>query len=247
LYAGTRVFVGAHGALAHHPRADGRWYALCKYLQSAAAGQGVPMAARELSAAHPFEEEVPPPRTTLAEEMNVYLLGSEPTEQWPGGPPLPGRGRPLRLAPRVTNLLHFPRRGSQGRFMGAPPQGHDMTRVLVVDDDADTRRMLREALLDAGYAVEGAAHGLAALHSVRRWRPDVILLDLIMPRMHGWAFAEAYRKLPDSSAPIIAMTAAGPEAVRTAATIKPVAVLLKPVDLQELLDLIARHALNRAA
>jgi CheY-like chemotaxis protein len=207
----------------------------------------MPTALRELSAPRPFEEAAPSALAAIGEEMNVYVRDAEPNEPRPGGPLLPSRRYPPRLAPHVTNLLHFPGRGVQGRFMGGPSQGQDTTRVLVVDDDADTRRMLRAALLDAGYAVEGAAHGLAALHSVRRWRPDVILLDLIMPRMHGWAFAEAYRKLPDSSAPIIAMTAAGPEAVRTAATIKPVAVLLKPVDLQELLDLIARHALNRAA
>jgi two-component system response regulator MprA len=131
--------------------------------------------------------------------------------------------------------------------MSAPVRGEGAIRVLVVDDDADTRHMLREALQDEGYGVECAAHGLEALQSVRLWRPDVILLDLIMPRMHGWAFAEAYRKLPDASAPIIAMTAAGPRAARAAATIKPAEVVLKPVDVPELLDLIARHALRDAA
>jgi two-component system response regulator MprA len=131
--------------------------------------------------------------------------------------------------------------------MSAPVRAEGAIRVLVVDDDADTRRMLREALQDGGYAVDCAAHGLEALQSVQMWRPDVILLDLIMPRMHGWAFAEAYHRMPGSSAPIIAMTAAGPGALRAAATIGPTAVVLKPVDITELLDLISRHALRNAA
>ena len=75
-----------------------------------------------------------------------------------GRPGCEGRSR-RRLAYRVTDLLHFPAGGVDSRVMSAPVRAEGAIRVLVVDDDADTRLMLREALRDAGYAVECAAHG----------------------------------------------------------------------------------------
>lgn len=65
-------------------------------------------------------------------------------------------------------------------------------RVLVVDDEADVRDYLRMALEDAGFLVDTAADGLEALESVRGNPPDVISLDLVMPRHSGARF---YREL----------------------------------------------------
>jgi len=64
--------------------------------------------------------------------------------------------------------------------------------VLVVDDEPDVRSYLKNALEDAGLAVETAADGLEALELVRRRRPDLISLDLVMPRHSGVRF---YREL----------------------------------------------------
>ena len=72
--------------------------------------------------------------------------------------------------------------------MGEPP------RVLVVDDDAGIRDLLDLALTNAGYAVALAEDGAAALAMVEAVAPDVILLDMRMPVLDGWAFAEAYRR-----------------------------------------------------
>jgi CheY-like chemotaxis protein len=65
-------------------------------------------------------------------------------------------------------------------------------RVLVVDDEPDVRSYLKNALEDAGFAVETAVDGLQALDLVRRSPPDLISLDLVMPRHSG---AKFYREL----------------------------------------------------
>jgi CheY-like chemotaxis protein len=61
-------------------------------------------------------------------------------------------------------------------------------RILIVDDDADTREGLSLAIEAAGYSVHTARDGIEALKMLRHYRPDVILLDLVMPTMDGWTF-----------------------------------------------------------
>jgi CheY-like chemotaxis protein len=67
-------------------------------------------------------------------------------------------------------------------------------RVLVVDDEADIRDYLKSALTDAGFLVEVAVDGLQALEMVRRNPPDLISLDLVMPRHSGAKFYQALHK-----------------------------------------------------
>ena len=69
----------------------------------------------------------------------------------------------------------------------------DQKRVLVVDDDASIRELLSTALEDDGYEVVPAINGADALSVCERWRPDVIVLDLMMPIMDGWTFAKRLR------------------------------------------------------
>jgi CheY-like chemotaxis protein len=70
-------------------------------------------------------------------------------------------------------------------------------RILVVDDEADVREYLCAALEDAGFVVETAQDGLEALESVRRSAPDLISLDMVMPRHSG---AKFYRDLQKDKA-----------------------------------------------
>lgn len=81
-------------------------------------------------------------------------------------------------------------------------------RILVVDDDRAVVRLMRGYLEQAGYAVLVAYDGEAALHTIRRERPDLILLDLMLPDRSGWDITRIVRsdaRLADL--PIILLTA----------------------------------------
>jgi DNA-binding response OmpR family regulator len=60
-----------------------------------------------------------------------------------------------------------------------------MADILVVDDEPNIRVLIRMALENAGHAVEEAASGFEALATVSRARPDVVLVDIVMPDMDG--------------------------------------------------------------
>ena len=68
----------------------------------------------------------------------------------------------------------------------APQAKRDKRRVLVVDDEDDIRRLLRRVLTEKGYEVSEAAKGVEALALVRSEVPDVILLDAMLPEVHGF-------------------------------------------------------------
>jgi DNA-binding response OmpR family regulator len=78
-------------------------------------------------------------------------------------------------------------------------------RVLVVEDDEGIREMLKYNLSTAGFTVQEAADGAAGLRTARTSRPDLILLDLMLPGMSGFDFTRALRKT--SRVPIIMITA----------------------------------------
>jgi protein-histidine pros-kinase len=112
-------------------------------------------------------------------------------------------------------------------------------RVLVVDDDASIRDLVDLVLSDQGYEVIAASDGQAALALVERTTPDVILLDMHMPVLDGWTFADTYRAQPGPHAPIIVCTAAR-EAATSAAEIQATAYLAKPFAVKDLCGLVNR-------
>jgi DNA-binding response OmpR family regulator len=113
--------------------------------------------------------------------------------------------------------------------------------VLVVEDDAATRALLRAVLEGAGYAVREAADGATGLRLARTTRPALVLLDLRLPYLDGRALAAAHRAQPGPQAPVLVVTADA-AALRdaTAAGLGAAAVLGKPFDLGELLALVRR-------
>ena len=119
--------------------------------------------------------------------------------------------------------------------------------VLVVEDDSVLRALIGETLEHEGHGVAIAEHGADALRWLDARRadgdppPDLILLDMRMPVMDGWAFAAAYRETPGPHAPIVAMTAA-PDAAARAAEIGAASVLAKPFGLDELFAVVERLA-----
>ena len=87
-------------------------------------------------------------------------------------------------------------------------QDHSQPHVLVVDDDEIMRGAARESLAEAGFLVSEAENGVRALQALENLRPDIILLDVMMPEMDGFATASAVRHLPGCDAvPILIMTA----------------------------------------
>jgi CheY-like chemotaxis protein len=78
----------------------------------------------------------------------------------------------------------------------------------VVEDDADLREMMRRTLENGGWAVIEAANGRVALERLIEQRPELILLDLMMPEMDGFQFLEEVRKHEEwRSIPIVVVTA----------------------------------------
>ena len=86
-------------------------------------------------------------------------------------------------------------------------EDHSKPHILVVDDDAFMRDMARESLTEAGFLVSEAENGVRALQALENLRPDIILLDVMMPEMDGFATASAVRQLPGCEMlPILIMT-----------------------------------------
>lgn len=81
-------------------------------------------------------------------------------------------------------------------------------RILVVDDDRSIIKVLRGYLEQAGYQVLTAEDGETALHVLRREQPDLVILDLMMPEVDGFAVLDALRGNPETAnIPVIVATA----------------------------------------
>ncbi|HTX89883.1 MAG TPA: response regulator transcription factor [Anaerolineales bacterium] len=80
-----------------------------------------------------------------------------------------------------------------------------MKTILIVDDKANVRTLVREYLTEEGFRVATAENGQAALYAARQEKPDLILLDIMMPEMDGFEFIRTYRK--ESNTPVILLTA----------------------------------------
>ena len=80
-----------------------------------------------------------------------------------------------------------------------------MKTILIVDDNASIRTLVRDYLSEQGFRTLTADNGQNALYTARQEKPDLILLDIMMPEMDGYQFITAYRK--ESDAPIILLTA----------------------------------------
>lgn len=107
--------------------------------------------------------------------------------------------------------------------------------VLVVDDDPEIRDLLRLVLEGEGYTVDCAIDGREALRLVLQLHADVdlVLLDMRMPVMDGWTFAQEYRRAVPQPAPIIVITAAQ-DAAAWAQQVAARDYVAKPFDLAQL-------------
>lgn len=112
------------------------------------------------------------------------------------------------------------------------------TRVLVVEDDPEIRRSLCEYLADDGFDVIAAHDGEHALRLAAAGSPDVILLDIGLPRLDGTEFAERWRaRSKAAQVPIVAMSGMI-EGSDLASQLGATEFRAKPLDLRELADLL---------
>jgi len=80
-------------------------------------------------------------------------------------------------------------------------------RVLLVEDDPSIREVVTMGLRGAGFEVEAAADGEAGLARWREWRPDLVLLDVMLPRLDGLEVCRAIRR--EATTPVVMLTARG--------------------------------------
>ena len=109
-----------------------------------------------------------------------------------------------------------------------------MAKILVIDDNADIRGSIADLLRLFDYEVSEAGDGIEGLEIALRVQPDLILCDIIMPRMDGYAFFQALRKNPVSAEiPVIFLRALnGPDEMITTTIYKP----FTPEDLIEMVQ-----------
>ncbi len=122
------------------------------------------------------------------------------------------------------------------------PDGRNGLRILLVEDHVDGADSLALLLRLAGHNVEIARDGLAAMDLGPRYRPDVVLLDLAMPRISGYEVArELPGRIPERKPLIVAVTGYGdPESQRRSTEAGIDLHLVKPVDTDYLFGLLER-------
>jgi DNA-binding response OmpR family regulator len=89
--------------------------------------------------------------------------------------------------------------------MQAQAISHEHARILIVDDERNIRELLEIGLADEGYDVRSAPDGQVGLAIARDWRPDAIVLDVMLPKVDGIALLPMFRKLTE--APIVMLSA----------------------------------------
>ena len=113
----------------------------------------------------------------------------------------------------------------------AQSPGHE---ILVVDDDPRILEIMAEALIDEGYRVRRAPDGLAALAEVARATPDLVVTDIVMPRLDGVELARRLHAMPHP-VPVVLVSA-----VTVPPADEDVAFAAKPFDMDHFLAIVAR-------
>jgi len=131
----------------------------------------------------------------------------------------------------------------ENSFQESVTESRGKKQVLVVDDDPLVVKVLQDPLKRAGYDVEVASHGLEALQKVKEKRPDLIILDILMPLMDGFKvarFLKFDKRFKDI--PIIVLTSRATEGERKMGEkVGANEFLYKPFRLPHVLDVVQRY------
>lgn len=114
-------------------------------------------------------------------------------------------------------------------------------KILIVEDDPPTLKLLESFLLANGYQVQTAVDGVAGLEKMKQERPDLILLDVMMPRLDGYGFVREVKKdARFRGVPIVVLTAR--EMMRDMFVQEGIKeYVTKPYDPDELLGILRRY------
>ena len=110
--------------------------------------------------------------------------------------------------------------------------------ILVVDDEPVLRTIVREILHEEGYAVIEAADGRVMLEIMARERPDLVLMDVMMPGIDGREAYQQLRSQPEHRDVPVVMMSAGVRPTRLDPSLA--GFMAKPFDLNQLVELVAR-------
>ena len=114
-------------------------------------------------------------------------------------------------------------------------------RVLVIDDEPDLRTLYSINLRDAGHEVITASNGAEGLARVQRDRPDLVLVDLMMPVMDGYEVLQQLRRMPEHAQTptvVVSAVATGGYSRKLGAS----GFVAKPFDAEELISIVERYA-----
>jgi CheY-like chemotaxis protein len=149
--------------------------------------------------------------TTFSFTLPIKAIGSEAVE--PETPVLP------TIAPAPTNLID------------ADVVNVGNRSILVVDDDINLRQLLRQELEPQGYLIREARDGEDAIAQVKLSKPDLIVLDIMMPKMNGFDMAQVLKNDPETvNIPIVILSVIEERA--RAASLNVDAYLTKPLDVE---------------
>ncbi|MBW9332185.1 response regulator [Herbaspirillum sp. RU 5E] len=189
----------------------------------------------ERSSAANLREDIGTGLGLAISRMLVHIMGGELSVQ-----SQVGQGSSFHLKIYLPEVhVPRPRLKLEDQMSGyAGPSRH----ILVVDDQASQRRLLRDMLMPLGFVVSEADSGLACMERLGREVPDLILLDIAMPQMDGWTVARAIRARGLAHLPILLVSANAFENLHERN--EPPLVndfVVKPVSYNELLAKIRQH------
>lgn len=154
-----------------------------------------------------------------------------------------GEGSCFRFEFHAPATAVVPARSETARRVIALAPGQGEIRVLVVDDEATNRKLLKEMLTPLGFSVAEASGGKEAIARASAYAPRIILMDLVMPGMDGIEATQLLRQTCPAGTTIIGISASAFEKEKQHFLDSGInAFIAKPFREQELFDVLARHA-----
>lgn len=118
-------------------------------------------------------------------------------------------------------------------------------KILMVEDEPDIREAVQASLRSRGYTVVAAADGEEGLRKVKSEKPDLVLLDIVMPKVDGWQVLKAIRSDEDAvtrGLPVVMLTAnRETSSLIESQSQKATDYLMKPFDIEKLMLFIHRY------